>query len=306
MPRIPRAPVLVALLSLPLVPGQLAPLAACDVPVCEYALVHWPRQEYTLYYLHDGAEAKADARANELLRKVAAGKVGHANLRFTPVDASLDPERLAPDARYVLELSGGASRPRHILMSPKGRAVFSGHMTVQDARELLASPKTAALADMLCRGLRGVMVVMTDGDEAQSAAALETARGVIDSAQDARVVEDARVRMGLLEVSRQDPSERWLVRQLLAVEADLGERRGPMVFGAYGRGHVTEAYLGKGITASNLAELAKFMNGPCTCEIKAANLGVDLVSDWDWEAHVSGTAAPPRPVEPTGYVTFAQ
>jgi len=300
MPRTANRNLPVALLALWLGLGSIAPLAACDIPVCEYALLHWPRQDYVLYYLHDGTEAPADAETNELLRQVAAGQAGHANLRFTSVNTALGPESLTPDARYVLKTHGELARPRHMLISPKGRTVFSGRITAGDIRDLLASPKTAALADMLSRGVRGVLLVMTDSDEAQNAAALEIAQGVIDAAQ------DAKVRMGLLAVSRQDPRELWLVRQLLAVEGDLGGRSGPMVFGAYGRCHVTEPYLGKGINPTNLTELAGFMNGPCTCDIKAANLGADLVSNLAWDAQVSRTGTPPWPMAPAGYMTFGE
>ena len=56
--------------------------------------------------------------------------------------------------------------------------------------------------------------------------------------------------------------------------------------------------------AVNDAFLVRFMNGPCTCEIKAANLGVDLISNWDWEALVPGAGPPPKAMEPGGYVTL--
>lgn len=300
MARPPSAVVSIALMSLSLALGYLAPLSACDIPVCEYALLNWSRQDYTVYYLHDGTEARVDAEANKLLRKVAGGKEGHANLRFVSLKATQDPEGLSPEDRYVLRTTGELSRPRHLLLSPKGRTVFSGRMTVADVRDLLASAQTASLADMLLHGRHGVLVVMTDRDEAQNTAALRTAQTVIHAA------EGTGLSVGLLEVSRQNPKERWLVRQLLQVEADLETLDGPMVFGAYGRGHLTEAYLGKGITAANLQGLVTFMNGPCTCDIKAANLGVDLITNCDWEAHLPATRTPLDITDPGGFVTFGE
>lgn len=300
MPRTPNATVPVALLSLLLVLGQSAPLAACDIPVCEYALRYWSRSDYTVYYIHDGAEAPVDAEVNALLRRIAEGKDGRANLRFVSVNATLGPASLSAEARYVLESNRETDKPRHLLVSPKGRTVFSGRLAVKDIRALVSSPKTAIFADMLSRGAHGVVLLLTDSDEAQNAAARETAREVVDATR------GTEARMGLVEVSRQDVRELWLVRQLLAVETDLVGIHGPMVFGVYGRCHVTEPYLGKGINATNLAALAKFMNGPCTCDIKDANLGVDLISDWAWEAQASGPGGPPRPTEPGGYVTFGE
>ena len=274
------------------------PLSACDTPVYEYALQHWDRDDYAIYYLHDGSESPLDTSVNQLLRNVADAREGHANLQFVSLDASLAPDRLPPDSRRVLRANAEVSRPRHIMLSPKGRTLFSGRMTLRDLRDLLGSPKTAALAEMLSEGARGVLVVLTDTEESLNVSALETARAVIESAE----ADDIPV--GLLDVSRQDEKERWLVRQLLAVEADLKDIPGPLVFGAYGRCHITEAYLGKGINSANLTDLVAFMNGPCTCEIKAANMGVDIITKWNWDAYLTGSAAPPRQMEPGGYVTL--
>jgi hypothetical protein len=289
-------PALMALMVL----GHVGPLAACDVPVYEYALLHWPRQDYSVYYVHAGAEAPADAEANGLLRRVAEGQEGHANLRFCALNATLAPASLTPEARYVLTATRALDRPRHLVVSPKGRAIFSGRLTAQDVCDLLASPATDTLADMLTRGARGVLIVMTDGDDAGSQAALQVAQSVVNAAA------DGQPGVGLLPVARQDPRESWLVRELLAVEPGLGDMRGPMVFGAYGRCHVTEAYLGKGINAANLTDLVRFMQGPCTCDIRAANLGVDLISNWEWEAHVPGAATLAQPLAPPGYMTLGE
>jgi hypothetical protein len=87
-----------------------------------------------------------------------------------------------------------------------------------------------------------------------------------------------------LEVHRDDPAERWLVRMLLAVEDDLHEIDEPMIFGCYGRGRAMEPYLGEGITQENLLMLIGYMTGSCSCEIKELNPGMDLLTAWDWEA----------------------
>jgi hypothetical protein len=90
------------------------------------------------------------------------GELGAQQRLWVAPHAALRPESLTPEARYVLKINPGVARPRHILISPKGRTVFSGHMTVRDIHDLLASPKTAALADMLARGVHGVVLVMAE------------------------------------------------------------------------------------------------------------------------------------------------
>ena len=107
------------------------------------------------------------------------------------------------------------------------------------------------------------------------------------------MAQDGQARFGLVEVRRDDPAEKWLVRQALSVESDLAGFDSPMVFPVFGRGHVMEPYLGKGITTANLAEVAAFMRGPCACEVKDSSAGVDLLTDQDWVAALSGWAAAP-------------
>lgn len=297
--RIAGVPAPVLLYAAGLLLAYAAPLPACDVPVCEYALRYWARSDYTVYYLYEGREAPADAAANALLRRAAAGDEGHANLRFVPLESSPPPDRLTPEAREILAANRTVPRPRHLLVSPTGATVYSGRLAAEDVRALLASPATAALAEALCAGARGVLLLLTDTDEAQNAGV----RGVV---QQALAAAPETARPLLQELSRQDPAEQWLVRQLLALEPDLPSLRSPMVFGVYGRCRATEPYLGKGLTPANLSAVARFLNGPCTCEIKEANRGVDLLSNWDWPARVPEAALPPRRLDGGGYVEFEQ
>jgi len=273
------------------------PVLACDTPVYEYALLHWPQDDTVVYYLHRGAEGSTDAEVNALLGRVAADQEGHANVTFVRVDGRRA-EGQTPDARRALELAGDEPLPRHVVVSPKGRVLLSGRMTVADVRDLLQSPKTATLADILARGAQGTLVLLTDDDAERNGGARDAVRAAIQTAK------AAGRRVGMLELSRQDWRERWLVRQLLAVEADLTELGGPMVFGVYGRGHATEAYVGRGINAANLANLIGFMNGLCTCDIRAAGLGVDLVTNRDWGDPAPGPALGLGATDPGGYVTF--
>src|SRR5205814_1402276 len=43
---------------------------------------------------------------------------------------------------------------------------------------------------------------------------------------------------------------------------------------------------GREITAGNLEDAAKFLAGPCSCQVKELNPGVDLLMGADWESVV--------------------
>jgi hypothetical protein len=101
-----------------------------------------------------------------------------------------------------------------------------------------------------------------------------------------------KLAFSLLRVSRSDPAERWLVRMLLASEPDLATTKGPLVFPVFGRGRALYALAGDGITDANLTKAADFLTAACSCKVKAANPGTDLLiaADWPDAPDISSTA----------------
>ena len=98
-------------------------------------------------------------------------------------------------------------------------------------------------------------------------------------------------KIATLKVSRTDKAEKWLVDSLMAVEQDLSEYADdPMIFAVYGRGRAMPPYIGKGISAENLVDCMQFLSGPCSCQVKDMNPGMDLMMKWDWEATVEAIA----------------
>jgi len=90
-----------------------------------------------------------------------------------------------------------------------------------------------------------------------------------------------------LSVSRSDPNEQMLLTMLLNSEPDLEEYKSePIVFPIFGRGRALFALVGEGINTDNLREAIGFITGPCGCEIKMMNPGVDLLMAENWDASV--------------------
>ncbi len=264
---------------------------ACDTPVYEYTIQNWVRDPYQVHYLHRGDEAAADAQANEYLQRVARGTEGHVNLGFARVDVSSLDSTAPYGHRRVWARHKSDTLPLHVVTSPRGSEVFAGRLDVDTVRKMAGSPKRSALAQQLSDGKQGVLLTLLGRDAGQNSAARSAVSEIVARAGE----EDLEV--GVLEVARSDARERWFVAQLLQVEDDLRDLTGTMVFGVFGRGHVLPPFVGRGITAENLADLVAFINGPCACEIKAANPGVELLTDWNWDAHLanftgSGAAAP--------------
>ena len=262
-------------------------VVACDAPVYLFALENWERDPYQIYYFFRDAEDSADQEANRLLDQMASGEVGHANVEFARVRVSA-----SDDLRVdIWKRHGEGELPVHVVLNPAGSRLFVGRLNVKEVRAMASSPKREEIADKLCRGAQGVVLLLTSGTADDSRAREICQQVVAEAREEGTAVE-------YLELSRADRAERWFVRQLLAVEDDLAGTNAPIAYGVFGRGHVLEPFVGAGITRDSVRQLIAYMNGPCTCELKAANPGMDLLTSVNWSKRIAGLpAARERPAE---------
>lgn len=258
--------------------GWLA--SACSVPVFRYALEFWDTDTYLLEvrlpepvpadFREALAAFAAERPINVAVREIeGAGANAGMSLRFPP---------------------GGAVRPP-ILDLP---ATAAGLALVQD------SPARAALAGKLLAGDTAVFLFLESGDAGHDRAVrerldriLRDLEGTLELPPQPEAEEAAAephgagpelaIRFSVVPVRRDDPREQVLVQTLLATEADLRELKGPMVFPVFGRGRVLYAIVDKGIRADVVADAATFLAGPCSCQVKAQNPGMDLplAAAWD-------------------------
>ena len=254
-----------------------ATAGACDVPVCVMALREWRREPYRVGYFYRGEASPADAQANALLERLAADKEGKVNLSFSKVDVAKIADLPADDlGRLIWEHGPKDNLPCHVIITPRGAEMFAGRLEADDVRQLTGSPFVAKLAEPLSKGGLALLILQ-GGDQAANAAA----RKVVDEALAA--LPEQELEMTTLTVRRDDPKQRWLVRQLLAVEDDLTSLPGPMVFAAFGRGRVLPPCVGKGVTPDNVTADIEFLSGPCLCDYRSG-VGISLVTDLDWVA----------------------
>lgn len=261
--------------------GYGPPARSCDDPVYRYALTRWQRSAYATYYFYRGREAEADAEVNRLLQKATSGD-SHANLIFR----KLNVDELKPDSfeHSVWQRYKSDTLPVHLILTPRRTALFSGRLSPAMLSAIVRSPLRDQMARALCSGTAGVLLLMTTTDTAENERAEKVVKAVIGLA---KKEQDRDV--GFLKVARADKAERWFVAALLELEDDLKEIDKPMVFGIFGRARALEPYLSKGINEDLLAECLGYIQGPCSCEIKAQAPGMDLLTDWDWDGNIAET-----------------
>lgn len=192
--------------------------------------------------------------------------------------------------------------PALVLWYPwlKGRAApfWTGEFAPSTIKALIGSAKRQELAQRLTDGQTAVWVFVESGNATKNKAALKLIEQELEAAKQQLKemaaefptepgVPSFEYQFSTLTVSRSDPTEQMLLTMLLNSEPDLDEYKAePIVFPVFGRGRALFALVGEGINSDNLREAIAFITGPCGCEIKMMNPGVDLMMSVNWDASV--------------------
>lgn len=268
---------------------------ACSTPVFRYAMERWPADYYEGIVIHKGPLADDDPAAMLLQT----GSSEFLNLRVSPIDIE------SPDANNLTDLLGGPvseKLPAIVLWYPlsKGRAApfWTGQFTPEAIEALIQSPKRQELARRLTAGQTAVWIFIESGNAAKDKAAMQLIEKELDTATnelkemapqlaEELQIPDISYEFSILPVSRSDSKEKMFLEMLLKSEPDLDEYSGePIVFPTFGRGRALFALVGEGINSDNLQEAIAFITGPCGCEVKMLNPGVDLMMAENWDAAV--------------------
>jgi len=272
---------------------------ACDTPVYRYAMYNWSPHPYYVVYLYRGEIAEADREVNQALSALVDAPKVPLNLEVLTYDLD-DPiplEEFPDPVRLVLRRHEQDEVPKHIVISPQAGEIFDGRLTLADVAALTDSPARQVIRDHLDAGAPSVLVILYPDGETSDPPIRPIVEEVVRRAAQGQIEPDQLgvqpgeeavpplpFELGVVEVRRDDLAEAWLVRMLLDVEPDLAERTEPMVFAIYGRARAMPPYIGRGISADNLAECLSFVIGACSCQVKEQNPGLDLMVQADWEA----------------------
>ncbi len=191
--------------------------------------------------------------------------------------------------------------------------VYTGPLTAKLPGQLLESPVRKNIAKQLVDGQTAVWVLLESGDKKQDdAAAKLLSQELAEMPQVLKLpeIKQADIDQGLLKadpnslklafslvrLSRKDAEERFLVEMFLGSEAGLRELESPMAFPVFGRGRSYYALAGSGISKRLIRETCNELVGPCTCQIKEQNPGIDLLFSKDWDQFIELAEPAERPL----------
>jgi hypothetical protein len=302
---------------------------ACDVPVFRYALEYWPAAPYEVNVLYRAPLLTGERDAIERLGSAPSEGIQHANVTVRLVDLA---EPSGAGLQRLWRDLGSPALPLMALQKTRTpqteRPIWSGPLTVSNARMLVDSPARREIVRRILEGHSAVWVLLESGDSAKDSAArallekttkdlerkleLPVGLGNAPLGRDEpteRIEPPLQIRFSLLSLSRSDAAESVFIDLLLHSEKDLGHYPSePIAFPIYGRGRALYALVGKGITEENIREACVFLVGACSCQAKALNPGTDLLMAADWDARLVGSAvqaAGPQPLVGLGTLSKA-
>jgi hypothetical protein len=279
---------------------------ACSTPVFRYALERWDPAPYPLLVFHRGPLTPAALEALKSLELP--GRP--ANVEVTPVEVS---GNLLPAVRQIWERHTNAPLPWAVLRYPASEAetadAWAGPLHAPTLAQLVDSPVRREILRRLSVGDAAVWVLLECGQAADDQAAAKLLEAELKKASrtielppdpdtDQTNVVALKAVFSLLRVPRQTPEEELFIRTLLAVDPGLSARSNAITVPVFGRGRAMCALPSSQLNPQVIQEMAAFVTGPCSCEVKDLNPGVDMLMAADWPTVVSGPRLSDPPSAP--------
>jgi hypothetical protein len=265
---------------------------ACQVPVFRYALDHW---EADRFQLEVPPEVARDAGMADFFRNLGTS---------SPLNLDARPQAGATEAR---------------LLFPRSSAVaWQGALTPETIRKLTNSPARTELVRRLLSGDSAVWVLIeAQPKHNETAQRVESRLRFLESVAELPRIDPndpdsqlgpgpaLKLHFSLLRISADDPEEAAFIRQLAGPEAAAagGFDQLPALALVFGRGRVLRAGPAEQFDDKAIEEASLFLLGACSCRVKRANPGWDLLTALNWEtslaeAALAQTAAPLAAVAP--------
>ena len=281
---------------------------ACPVPVFRYALEFWESDPYRLEIFYSNSLNRVEEELVNYLIDVCKGNKVKANLMMRKVDIESEDFDISTS---VLKGRKTGDSPlmvlRYPFMSGINSILWSAPLTAENVDLLLHSPARDSIATGLLSDASAVWIFLESGDRRKDRDAMDFLENELRRLEQTLALPDfalwvggyqgvpgegdPKIRFDILRISRDDPREKLLVDMLMNSEKGLDEYvTEPMVFPVFGRGIILWALVGRDINENLIAETSIFMTGPCSCQAKMLNPGLDMLISRDWNALVDHIA----------------
>ncbi len=279
------------------------PLRACPIPVFRYSVEYWEPDPYRITVFHRNGVPAEHTEALELLRQAMTGgdDVEKANLALNLVNVEEQPYAINRflEAQQLSAEGGGVELPwmvvQYAAIERRDQPIWRGSLTLETVKRLLLSPAREKAAAKMADGIP-VWLLLESGDRRLDNRVYALLTGELERLEQTLQLPDPeqwwdkrggapapKITFAAMRVSRDDPAETFFINMLMNSENDLHDHASqPMVFPLYGRGMALWALIGDGINPGTITAAAEHLAGPCSCQVKMLNRGVDILIAKNW------------------------
>lgn len=301
-----------------LIVGLMADARACSIPVFRFALERWQADFYEVAVFHRGELTGSELQHVDRLEEAAVRNGGSANFEVVRCDVS---GTVPPDLGKVLQSLGDVPLPQVVVRRPREGArqpeLWRGRLSDLDVARFVDSPARRELSRRLLGG-DAVVWLLVRGSDAKVADALrqsldstltrlpeemELPRGIGAPGSELRSNVPLQLKFSVLEVSRAEATEDWLLRMLLGRLPDELPPTDSCVAPAFGRGRVLDVFASKDVADDSIAELTHYLCGACSCQVKESNPGFDVLTSLNWDEQLFDPDAERPVIERPGEIT---
>ena len=283
--------------------------SACNVPVFRYALERWRPDACDVVVFHDSSLTESQQSFLNQLEAAAFSNGGPGNINVSSRDVAADMDDSTALLWDELRKQPEITLPHVVVRSTigGGAKINNWHGSIDNAMKagLLASPVREALSHRLLTGDAAVWLVLKSHDEDRNNAAVQQLNTQLELlSQEIPLPEGIGLpgselfsdipllmKFSVLEVDADDPQEQFLVELLKGFEPAAVKNGEPLVVPIFGRGRALEVIPAGQVDDGLIEDLALFLCGACSCQVKERNPGFDLLVSTDWEQELFGSAA---------------
>ena len=285
--------------------GFLFPSISCPVPVYQYALEFWEADLYRLTIFHDAPFTSTQQEVLNYLKD----NPDKANIEVRTVDINDDMDDMTRNFYQQQDID---ELPWLVVQYPqiswKNYPVWNGPFNKKVIDSLMTSPVRKRIADKLSNETTAVWVLLESGNRSKDRNASRFMENELTRLEQTLKLADPelwwdgtgavgkddlpRIKFELITLSPDNSDEQYFIKMLLQSEEGLEEYVSePMVFPVYGRGLLLWSIIGTGINEWNVGEAAEFLIGPCSCQVKMLNPGLDILMSKDWDNEITRITA---------------
>ncbi len=272
---------------------------ACSVPVFRFALERWRNAPYEIFILHKGALTEAEKKIYGLMENAQYERGG-----FSLFD--IDIEKTDERSAKIWEKHKNDNLPAIVVRYPEWTGAendaWAGPFTKENAGLVLDSPIRRKIAELIVKGESAVWLFIESSDKQKNDAALSLIEKELKTLAEKLPLSDMKENetttdiqssspvqitksFKTITVSRKDPAEKGFLEMLYSSDNKIKEDA-PVVIPIFGRGRALYPLIGDKINDEQIAGVCSFILGPCSCQVKELNPGIDLLICFDWEKNI--------------------